>query len=170
MYIRTVIALLAAGVLLVGCSKEEKPADTSSGSLGDSLKNAANDTGDAAKKAAEDAADAAKAKAEEAKEAAAGQFEELKAKAVATAEDQLTLAESKLTELQTRLDSAAAPIKAAAQPLYDTAKAKLAAVGPKVDALKAAGAETWEAAATELTGTIEELKKAVADLASKLGG
>lgn len=178
---RTLVALLAAGALLAGCSKEEPPADANSGSLGDSLKNAAQDAGDAAKKAADETTEAVKDAADElkdsagdaadkVKETASGQFQELKARAVAEAEDRMTQVQSELDQLQAKLDKAAEPIKATVQPLMDTARQKLAAIGPKIDQLKTAGAETWQNASTELTEAIDSFQKSVRELASKLGG
>ncbi len=156
---RTLVVLLAAGTLLLGCGKEEKPADTTTGSLGDTLKEAAGDAG----QAAEDAV-------EEVKGDVAGQFEELKAKAVAQAEDRLTALEGTLKELRVKLDGASEPVKAVAKPLFDAANQKFAAVSPKIDALKTAGADAWEAAGTELTAAIDAFEQALGAVASKLGG
>lgn len=156
---RTLIVFLAAGTLLLGCGKEEKPADTTSAPLGDTLKEAAGDAG----QAAEDAV-------EEVKGDLAGQFEELKAKAVAEAEDRLTALEGELKGLQVKLDGASDAVKATAQPLFDAANQKFAAVSPKIDALKGAGADAWEAAGKELTSAIDAFEQALDAVASKLGG
>jgi len=170
MIARTLFALAVAGSLLVGCSKEEKPADTTNGSLGDSLKEAAGDAGKAVEDGADAVKDAAEGAAKEAEGDLAAQAEVLKAKAVAEAEDRLTALEATLQGLQTKVDAAAAPIKAIAQPLLDSAHQKHAAISPKIDALKAAGVDTWEAAGTELASVVDAFEQALDEVASKLGG
>lgn len=159
--------------LFAACGNEEPPPPPAEETVGDSLRESADEMGDAMRRAADETGDVVRDAAEELDESAdelSAEAKEFKARAVAETEDRMTQFEARLAQLREKAAVAGEGVQAEVRPLLDQADRQLAVIGEKIDELKAAGAASWEEISRDLAAAVQSLEQSISEAASRLDG